>query len=225
MPAPYDQSVKLLGDDHPDALLHLMTGMPDGSIAESCDRELNVETLRADHLFRMKDRSLIHIEIYSEYASHWQESQIRKASLIANKFWAPLRSVMVLMTPNRTPREIADTINVELGCFRMSVQVEIQRLWQIPARRALDFGNPVLYPWAVMLKASQSEENEAVDRIVASGSESLRLQMAILAELRYRTERAPEETARKDGYYDDRRSDDAIAVVSTDSEISHGEGP
>jgi len=189
MPSPYDQSTKILGDDHPDALLYLIAEVPPGSVAESCDRELNIETLRADHLFRMKDNSLIHVEIYSEYASHWKENQIRKASLIVNKYKLPLRSIMVLMTQNRAPQNIPDHIHAAFGSFQMSLEVEVQRLWQVPARRALDFGNPVLYPWTVMLNATRREEDEAIDRIVLSRNDPLRFQLAMLAELRYRGQR------------------------------------
>src|ERR1700752_3709278 len=100
MAAPIDRAFKLLLEDDPRALVALILGLPADCILETYDSEINIETLRADHLLRVRtaDReSLIHLEALAWYHSSWARGQISKAALITIKYWLPLQSVVVLL--------------------------------------------------------------------------------------------------------------------------------
>jgi hypothetical protein len=104
---------KLLLEDDPRALIALIVELPAECILETYDREINIESLRADHLLRVRTadgESLIHLEALTWYDKGWAKSQISKAALITIKYWLPLQSLVVLLTPKRVPKKVAQEL-------------------------------------------------------------------------------------------------------------------
>jgi predicted transposase YdaD len=188
MATPYDRNFKLLLEDDPRALIELVLELPAECILETYDREINIESLRADHLLRVRmenGESLIHLEALTWYDKGWARSQISKAALITIKYWLPLKSLVVLLTPKRVPKRVAHELVEYNGSFRMHLSVDVVRLWKVSARRALDLGSLALCPWTMLMDSTEDEQREAAARIVASGDRGMAFRMALLGGLRY----------------------------------------
>jgi len=188
VPIPFDIAFKLINDNDPKSLVELLIQLSPACTLESCDRELNVETTRADHLYLVHEpsgKSLIHMEAYTAYRSDWAQDQIRKAAQITLKYWLPLRSLVIFLTKKRVPKVVPQELSVDFRGFQMKLKVDVVRLWEIPARKALDLDSLALCPWTVLMDSTEQERTEAENRIVASGNRELGLLMAIFAGLRY----------------------------------------
>jgi hypothetical protein len=192
VPIPFDIAFKLVNDNDPRSLVALLMELGPECVLESCDRELNIETTRADHLYLVHGpagKSLIHMEAVTSYRSNWAQEQVRKAAQITLKYGLPLRSLVILLTRRRVPKKVPHKLIFRFGSFRLELTVEVVRLWEIPARKALDLGSLALCPWTVLMDSTEQERHEAESRIVASGNRDLGLLMAIFAGLRYGNKR------------------------------------
>ena len=133
MATPYDRNFKLLLEDDPRALIELVLELPAECILETYDREINIESLRADHLLRVRmenGESLIHLEALTWYDKGWARSQISKAALITIKYWLPLKSLVVLLTPKRVPKRVAH----ELVEYTVAFECICQWTWYVCGR-------------------------------------------------------------------------------------------
>jgi predicted transposase YdaD len=190
MAFPFDQSFKLVNEEDTIGTLKYVAGISLSSSAEvsSLDRELNLERLHADHLYRVRDRRkdcIHHFEALVSYHTGWEQPQIDHAVYVKLKFGLPVYSHLLLMHARGAPRSIPERIMRVSGGLRQTLRVNVIRLWQRPASEVLAAGRVALYPWTALMNATVEEQREAARRLKSSGREGLQMQMALLGTLRY----------------------------------------
>jgi len=193
---PFDHTFKLLSDDDPRAAMAAFAGIPLDVEMEvrPLDRELNVTTLRVDHLYRCRqgaEEFLIHFEAVSRYRGEVLDRQVDYLRAIISKYKLPRR------------------VELAYGDYSSQVRLRTVRLWRIPARRVLAMGRPALLPWTALAAATPADLATAARRLVVEGNRALALQMALLMGLRYgkkevfeqRLERMTTEEILEDSYF------------------------
>jgi predicted transposase YdaD len=195
MAFPFDQSFKLVNEEDAAGSLKYVPGirLSSKAVVESLDRELNLERLHADHLYRVRDRQgecIHHFEALAAYRAGWEQSQFDHAVYVNLKYTVPVYSHLLLMHARGVPRLIPERIVRLAGGLRQSLRVNIIRLWQRPAADVLAAGRIALYPWTALMSATPEQQREAAYRLKASGREGLQMQMALMGTLRYGSKEA-----------------------------------
>jgi hypothetical protein len=152
MAFPFDQSFKLVNEEDTIGSLKYVAGirLPSDAVVENPERELNLERLHADHLYRVRGggkECLHHFEALASYRAGWEEPQIDHAIYVKLKYGVPVFSHLLLMHSRGVPRSIPERIVRVSGGLRQSLRVNIIRLWQRPAAEVLAAGRIALYPW------------------------------------------------------------------------------
>lgn len=187
---PYDQSFKLVSEEDTIGSLKHIAGVSLSAKAhvESLDRELNVERLHADHLYRVRDRGkecIHHLEAISCYRAGWEQAQIDHAMYVGIKYRVPVFSHLLVLHQRGAPRTIRDQIVRVSGGLRHTLRVNVVCLWKQPVAAILRTRRIALYPWTMLMDASVDEQREAARRLEISGREGLIEQMALLGSFRY----------------------------------------
>jgi len=91
-----------------------------------------------------------------------------------------------VLTAESFPERGAGIYVAVFGAFEMRVRPELVRIWEIPGDAVLAMGRPSLYPWIMLLQASEEQQVEAVRRVVESGDREGAVMVALLSQLRYR---------------------------------------
>jgi hypothetical protein len=195
MAFPFDQSFKLLKEEDAIGSIKYVAGirLSSNAMVESLDRELNLERLHADHLYRVRDgrkECIHHFEALASYRAGWEEPQINHAIYVKLKYCVPVFSHLLLMHAQGVPRSIPERIVRVSGGLRQSLRVNIIRLWQRPAADILAAGRVALYPWTALMSATAEQQGEAARRLKKSGREGLQMQMALMGTLRYGSKEA-----------------------------------
>lgn len=190
MAFPFDQSFKLTSEEDTIGSITLVAGIPlsPRAVVESLDRELNLERLHADHLYRVRDgrkECIHHFEALASYRAGWEEPQIDHAIYVRLKYHLPVISHLLLLQERGVPAVIPERVIRVSGDLRVSLRVNVIRMWQRPASEILTAGRVALYPWTALMNATVEEQREAARRVQASGREGLQMQMALLGTLRY----------------------------------------
>lgn len=190
MSVPFDHTFKLLSDDDPRAAMAAFAGIPLDVEMEvrPLDRELNVTTLRVDHLYRCRqgaEEFLIHFEAVSRYRGEVLDRQVDYLRAIISKYKLPCRSYLLLLTASGVPDRLPRRVELAYGDYSSQVRLRTVRLWRIPARRILEMGRPALLPWTALAAASPADLATAARRLVVENNRALALQMALLMGLRY----------------------------------------
>jgi hypothetical protein len=187
---PYDQSFKLLGDEDTLGLMKDVAGIrvSASAVIESLDRELNLERLHADHLYRVRDRRrecIHHFEALTTYHSGWEKAQLDHAIYVELKYGLPVVSHLLLLSQPGAPRSIPERVIRVSGSVRYSLKVNVIRLWRRPAAAVLAAERVAVYPWTALMDATVKEHQEAARRVRVTGREDLQMQMALMGALRY----------------------------------------
>jgi len=198
LPIPYDHSFKLLADDDPRAALAVFAGIPlDADIeVETTDRELNVETLRVDNLYRCRQNGeefLVHFEAVSRFRADTLDRQAGYVRAIVTKYKLPCRSYILLLTETGVPARLPKFLDCSFGDYASRIRLRAVRLWRIPARRVLRMGRLALLPWVALMKVTPDELRRAQEGLIAARRPGLAVQFAVLGGLRYGTKELFEE--------------------------------
>jgi len=187
---PIDQSYKLLSEEDVAGTLKYFARveLSPSAVVESLERELNLERLHADHLYRVRDgrrECIHHFEAIASYRAGWEDAQIEHAIYVRAKYNVPVFSHLLLMNARGVPRSIPERITRVSGGLRQSLRVNVIRLWRCPAAEVLKDNRIALYPWTVLMDATVEQQREAARRIAKSQREGLRMMMALLGGFRY----------------------------------------
>jgi len=198
LPIPYDHSFKLLADDDPRAALAVFAGIPlDADIeVTTADRELNVETMRVDNLYRCRQDGaefLVHFEAVSRFRPDTLDRQANYVRAIVTKYKLPCRSYILLLTETGVPARLPKFLDCSFGDYVSRIRLRVVRLWRIPARRVLRMGRLALLPWVTLMKVTPDELRRAQEGLIAARRPGLAVQFALLGGLRYGTKELFEE--------------------------------
>ena len=195
MPFSIDKHFKILSDDDPRTTLALFAGIPlsEELEVEVLDRELNVETLRADNLYRCRRRGeefAVHLEVVSHYRPAALDKQFDYVEAIVAKYKLPCRSHLVLLTSKGVPDALPRKIYRKRGDYEASLRLRVTRMWTLSAAQILRWGSPKLLPLIPLTDATDEQLQTALGRLKARGSKELSTQLFLLGGLRYGGRRA-----------------------------------
>ncbi|MBM3755545.1 MAG: hypothetical protein FJW38_16355 [Acidobacteria bacterium] len=195
MPFSIDKHFKILSDDDPRMTLALFAGIPMTADleVEPLDRELNVETLRADNLYRCRRRGeefIVHLEVVSFYKPAVLEKQFDYVQAIVAKYKLPCRSHLVLLTSKGVPDHLPRKIYRKRGDYEASLRLRVTRLWTMPAGPILRWNQPKLLPLIPLTDATDEQLGTAVSRLRSTANKELSAQLFLLGGLRYGSRRA-----------------------------------
>ena len=175
--------------------LALFAGIPlsEDLEVEALDRELNVETLRADNLYRCRRRGeefVVHLEVVSYYRPAVVEKQFDYVEAIVAKYKLPCRSHLVLLTSKGVPDVLPRKLYRKRGDYEASLRLRVTKLWTMSAAQILRRNRLKLLPLIPLTDATDEQLRTAVSRLAARGPKELSTQLFLLGGLRYGGKRA-----------------------------------
>lgn len=126
-----------------------------------------------------------YLEAYSYYDSDWQTRQLTYAALIWVKYRKPVKSILFLMTDHGVPRNVEGDIAVQAGNLGLNLQVQVVKLWEVPAADLLSARASELLPWVPLSNAVPADIAAAAQEIVERRDEGLRARLVLFYRLRY----------------------------------------
>lgn len=177
-------------------MLHVFGALPLDASAEveHIDREVNLGTRRIDHAYRVthQGRSRIeHFEITTSYRHLDFEKLFDYPTLLEIKYALPVNTRIVLMTKRSMPARVPRKCLINLGgSTRRFHDVNLVRVWRLPASLALSLDRQSTWPWVMLMDSSVEEQKEAVRRVAGTGNRELISRLAMLCGLRYGKEGA-----------------------------------
>jgi hypothetical protein len=93
----------------------------------------------------------------------------------------PVKSVLVMLRPDRAPAEIPEVGHYDIGVTHTTHPFKVVRLWEMDLTPVLETNNPKLLPWALLMKSTDEqvrkiasilalqENDEAVGRFLTLG--------------------------------------------------------
>jgi hypothetical protein len=185
---PYDRLVKALADGEPALFLWLLGAVPAGVQPDL--QPLRPETAPSivfpDYVAiwqaSPQRRVILHVEFYSNYRRGIPADMARYGASLAWQDQLPVESILVLMRPARAPRQIPEIGHYNIGATETRHPFRVVRLWEIDPSPVVETHNPLLLPWALLMKSSdelirqvavqvaRSRDGEAIARFLTLGS-------------------------------------------------------
>jgi hypothetical protein len=190
MAKPFDQSFKILAEEDPRGLMHLLGSLPLDVPAKvtAIERELTAPLFQVDHAYRIESGGKVWIEHY-EAVTHFASDQLRRAAKycasLGMKFECPVYTRLVLMAERLAPAKIPSRHTLDYGGARIEAEFRSLRLWELKASDVLRLERPALYPWVPLLKCTEREMREALERTIKTRNHTWAAQFGILGGLRY----------------------------------------
>ena len=187
---PFDRFLKLLAESDPRALLDLVGELPLDAPAEveALEREVGAPPLFVDHLYTVKtlDRCwLSHFEFLTWWKADVLERGARQLMAAYLTQRLPIRSTVVLLKKEQAPAVVPVQIEIDAWSLRIRYQFHVAKLWECDAAKALSTGRPSLLPFVPLMRGTEQQAVEALNRIVRGGDEQLAIQFQVLGGLRY----------------------------------------
>jgi predicted transposase YdaD len=185
---PFDRILKSFADEAPRLFIRLLGFIPAG--VEPDIQPLRPETAPAvvlpDYVAVVRAGPgvpiIFHAEFQSNYHHDVPRDMARYGGSLAWQHQMPVKSVLVMLRPERAPAEIPEVGHYSIGDTHTSHPFKVLRLWEIDPTPVLETNDPKLLPWALLMKATQSqvreiasvvsrqEDDEAVGRFLTLGS-------------------------------------------------------
>jgi hypothetical protein len=185
---PFDRILKAFADEAPGLLLHLLGLLPAGS--EPDIQPLRPETAPAmvlpDYVAVVRagpdGPTIFHVEFQCNYHQNVPRDMARYGGSLAWQHQTPVKSVLVMLRPDRAPAEIPEEGEYRIGPTHTSHPFKVVRLWEIDPTPVLQTDNPRLLPWALLMRSTDEQvrriasvvagqdDDEAVGRFLTLGS-------------------------------------------------------
>ena len=185
---PFDRILKSFADEAPALFLRLLGFLPAG--VEPDIQPLRPETAPAmvlpDYVAVVRAGPgapiIFHAEFQSSYHHDVPRDMARYGGSLAWQHRMPVKSVLVMLRPERVPAEIPEVGHYSIGDTHTTHPFKTLRLWEIDPTPVLETNDPKLLPWALLLKSTESqvrkiasmvagqEDDEAVGRFLTLGS-------------------------------------------------------
>jgi hypothetical protein len=126
--------------------------------------------------------TIFHVEFQCNYHQNVPRDMARYGGSLAWQHQTPVKSVLVMLRPDRAPAEIPEEGEYRIGPTHTSHPFTVVRLWEINPTPVLETDNPRLLPWALLMKSTdeqvrkiasvvaRQEDDEAVGRFLTLGS-------------------------------------------------------
>jgi predicted transposase YdaD len=189
---PYDRLFKDLADEDPRGFLHLLGIVPltdAGVDVETAPREVSPPVLQIDHLYRVRTANrewLVHFEFQTHYRPDMPGRMVRYAASLYLSHGLPVDCVLVLLAERFAPPHVPSSHAVEADSLSMTLDYRVVRLWEIDGAEALALNNPGFLVLMPLLRTSEKQLTQAVERIAREPDRDERAAELIMAAgLRY----------------------------------------
>jgi predicted transposase/invertase (TIGR01784 family) len=189
---PYDRLFKDLADEDPRGFLHLLGIVPltdAGVEVETAPREVSPPVLQIDHLYRVRTANrewLVHFEFQTHYRPDMPGRMVRYAASLYLSHGLPVDCVLVLLAERFAPPHVPSSHAVEADSLSMTLDYRVVRLWEIDGAQALALNNPGFLVLMPLLRTSEKQLTQAVERIAREPDRDERAAELIMAAgLRY----------------------------------------
>ncbi|MEO7651818.1 MAG: hypothetical protein ABIZ80_15250 [Bryobacteraceae bacterium] len=189
---PYDRLFKELAEEDLPAFLWLFAGLKPvpGEEVKPLPRELHLPVWVLDHSYEMRRNGETSVCVL-EAKARWESGAVRQlakygvAVALHYDFETPVIPVLVLFSPNPSPRSPEERFSRQIGHIGIHVQLRIVRLWEVDAAAVLEANMPSLLPWVPLLNSGLEEVAQAAERIAITGDRRLASAFCTLGGLRY----------------------------------------
>ena len=186
---PFDRIAKDFADEAPGVFLRLLKIVPPGSTLVPFRAETSPPALLPDYvglLSMPKRRKVIfHVEFFARYHSRIPRQIARYGGSLAWQHKRPVRSVLLLLREEGVPREVPAFGEYAIGGTVLRHPFETVRLWELDPGPVLESGDPMLLPWALLMRIKPEVVARLGLRIGASGNEQAIVRFLTLGSLRY----------------------------------------
>lgn len=160
----YDQTLKVLADSDPAALLSLLDALPPDTttFVSPAPRELPLPARLPDLLYTVDANNtwLAHIELQIRDEARMDERMVEYMVLAWLWFRKPVKSFLILPTRGGM-RPSPCSADTRAGDILLLVRYEVIRLWELPARQVLAMRRPSLLPFVPLMDSTEAEVVEA----------------------------------------------------------------
>ena len=184
---PFDRILKSFADEAPVLFLRLLGFVPAG--VEPDIQPLRPETAPAmvlpDYVAVVRAGPgapiIFHAEFQSSYHHDVPRDMARYGGSLAWQHRMPVKSVLVMLRPERVPAEIPEVGHYSIGDTHTTHPFKTLRLWETDPTPVLETNDPKLLPWALLMKSTDEqvlkiasivasqEDDEAVGRFLTLG--------------------------------------------------------
>ncbi len=170
-------------------MLGIVSLTDSGVEVETAPREVSPPVLQIDHLYRVRtaDREwLVHLEFQTHYRPDMPGRMLRYAASLYLSHGLPVDCVLVLLGERFTPFHVPASHAIETPSLRMTLDYRVVRLWEIDGAEALALNRPHLLALMPLLRASEEQLTQAVERIAREPDKEERAaELIMVAGLRY----------------------------------------
>jgi predicted transposase/invertase (TIGR01784 family) len=189
---PYDRLFKDLADEDPRGFLHLLgivSRSDTGVEVEIAPRDVAPPVLQVDHLYRLRSSNrewLVHFEFQTRYRNDVPERMVRYAASLYLAHGLPVECVLVLLAERFAPSHVPESHAIRTNNFSMTLNYRVVRLWEIDGVEALALGSTRFLALMPLLRTSEKQLTQAVERIAREPDRDDRAaELILVAGLRY----------------------------------------
>jgi hypothetical protein len=187
----FDRTLKFFAHEAPALLLRVLGFAPAGSAVrvKPLRTETSPSVVLPDYVAAVRIEgtapTIFHAEFQSNYDDDVPSSMARYGGSLAWQYKLPVASALVMMRPDRTPKDIP-----EIGCYRIGLTetfhpYKVVRLWEIDPGPVLETNNVKLLPWALVMKTTFAQANEIGTLVGKCGDEDAVASFLMLGGVRY----------------------------------------
>ncbi len=192
----YDDAFKELAERDPEALLLLLGAVrPHEALSiEVLSRELRAGKQISDQIYLVRTALGAHI-VHVEAQTRWDPEMPRRMLMYALLIWLTYEGqyemdcYVLLLTPERLPAQVPETLSVTAGSLRMTVSFRVARVWEMPAAAALALDRPQVLPFVPLMQGDEADLRGAALRVLQLPDVGLRdslfFSLLVLGSLRY----------------------------------------
>jgi predicted transposase YdaD len=173
----FDRVLKSFAEESPKLFLHVLGFLPADSKAtiQPLRTETAPSVVLPDYVAAVRieagEQEILHAEFESSYRADVPGRMARYGGSLAWQYQLPVRSALVMLREDRTPRDIP-----ELGCCRIGATetfhpYKVVRLWEIDPTAVLETKDTKLLAWALLMKSSVAQAFEIGATLQRTGDE------------------------------------------------------
>src|SRR5437868_3639298 len=158
---PFDQGFKYIGDEDAESLLLLLGVLKPGDKAsiEKLPTELSVSTIIADQLYlvttEQNDRFIVHIEAQTRWTDEIFERLPNYGARAWMKHKLPIYCYVLVLLKKGMSRTLPRYAMVKAGDVEIKVRLNVVKLWEYPATRAIKMRRESLLPFVPLMKGGE----------------------------------------------------------------------
>ena len=146
-------------------MLQLIGALPPGArVVELLPREVSAQALLPDQPFKIEDANGMHIA-HLEAETRYKHDLMSRVAGYQTRLWLdhqlPVYTYVIIFSPAGMPRRPPTRLTIKIGHLTVASRCEIVRLWRLPAKEALAFGNESLLTMLPLMDGGREELQQA----------------------------------------------------------------